>query len=181
MMKYKLIGILVIIFGYISPSGAQDYSSLGKSVYSSKFYGSKYSQGKKKTTSLKSTEQSSGLLYERGTSTLRGGTHTPTGLLLYKYAKKTEPVPYVPISKVATSTLTYTTTDYATAERLKVEEPMFSPWLGQSIYKKLSEQDKDDTPAYYSPTERKNDYYQRYYSNIFYKGKNPPDKKGSVK
>ncbi|MEW6095613.1 MAG: hypothetical protein AB1567_03685 [bacterium] len=144
-MRFKLPCILVLILAYTYPSCAQDYSSLGESVYSSIFYKSKSYYSTKR---MKPLSQYDGLLYNRGTSTLQGGTYTPT----------------------------YTTTDYLTGKRLGFGTPtvpILRPWLGQSLYKKglYEDEKKDKSKYYFSPEVEREEEYYYYYSNIFYKGK----------
>jgi hypothetical protein len=150
----RLISILLLIIIYTSALEAQDYSKLGESIHSHKLYSNKlYYSGIERGRISLGTMHYSGLLYHRGTSTLLGGTYTPT----------------------------YTTTDYLTMKKLRVGTPtlpILRPWLGKSLYKNLHTRDKKYKFRYYSSPEvkREGEYYQ-YYSEIFYTGrKNQPFK-----
>jgi len=151
-MRFKLLGILVLILGYTSSSVAQEGRSLGESIYLYKFYRhNKLSShsGIEKRRVFSETNPSSGLLYERGTATLQGGgTYTPT----------------------------YTTTDYLTGKRLGLGTPtvpILRSLLGQSLYKKTlynknKKERKEKSRDYsFSKMEKKDEYY----SDIFYKGR----------
>ena len=150
-MRFKLLISLVLILGFTYSVKAQENRSLGDSLYSSKLPSRKLysSQAKEGRIPVGTTRYSSGLLYDRGTSTLIGGTST------------------------------YTTPNYKSQKKLqqgtsssRPETFSSRPWLGQSLYKKMYEKDKPEKPqSYHLPSTEKKDESNDYYSNIFYKGK----------
>lgn len=145
-MRFKLITTLILILGFTSHLEAVDYSTVGKSIHSQSLYSNKsYYKGIERGRIPLGTMHYSELLYQRGSSTLTGGTYT----------------------------LTYTTTDYLTGKRLQPGTPtlpILRPWLGNSFYKRLHKEE-DKFKYYYSPQiEREGEYYQ-YYSDIFYTGR----------
>lgn len=113
--------ILFLIFGYTYPSVAEDDSSLGKSIHSSKLYTSKL-KGKKGITSF-GRQSDSGLLYERGTNTLAGGTFTFIHISTMEKMKANTPTKTPPKSLLGQSLY---------KKPVKKQESL----LGQSLYKK---------------------------------------------
>lgn len=155
-MGFKLLVNIILILGFTCSAKAQENRSLGDSLYSSQLPSRKLysSQAKEGRIPIGKSMYYNGLLSNRGTSTLTGGTHTITTYKPQKNLQQKTPL------QSGTSSSRHGTFS-------------FRPWLGQSLYKKVSEKDKqkDKPQSYYLPqTEEKNEY-RNYYSDIFYKGK----------
>jgi len=139
-VKIKLLIILILIVGYTYPSGAQDHSSWGRSIYSSRI--STYKLHKK--THLHKGIKQENKLVEQATSTYTATPPIPDSI------KKDKLVP-----EKATSTITTGT-------------PTLRPWLGESLYKRqfYNKNEEGYKKQYYPFSEK--EIPSDYYSNIFY-------------
>ncbi|MDI6736230.1 MAG: hypothetical protein QME42_08600 [bacterium] len=158
-MKCKLLISLFFILGVTCSAKAEENRSHGDSLYSSQLPSRKFysSQAKKGRIPVGKSMYYNGLLYNRGTATLSGGeTRTTTS--------------YNPPKNLKQKTSSQPGTSSARPETFSSR-----PWLGQSLYKKLSEKDEqeDKSQSYYLPKPEKKNEDRNYYSNIFYQGSKP--------